>query len=203
MVAGQLLPREIATQAQRVFLAYSHMDRRGFEPARFGPGWHPSTYWPVDSWRVGSGGNLAVRSDTFERIGGFPPFLGLGTPARGGEDLFFTWSVLRQGGTAVYRPDAVAWHRHHGTMEALLQVMFGYGAGHAAYLRAARRNGAPLGKVLPYRLSYWYDRIVRLGKSLLGLAPYPVSLVLRELSGSLAGGSLGRRSAEELGEGSR
>lgn len=186
-VTGQLLPGEIATEAQRAFLGYSHMDRRGFLPARFDAGSRPSRYWPVDTWRIGSGGNLAVRADCFRRLGGFSEQLGLGTDALGGEDLFLLWSVIRDGGTAAYRPEAMAWHRHHREMESLERVMFGYGAGHAAYLRAIVKQGAPRGTVLLYRLSFLYDRLVRLVRSAVGAAPYPSRLVRRELAGSFAG----------------
>jgi len=197
VVAGQLLPRELRTDAQRLFLRYSHMDRRGFAPHRFHRDTAESPHWPLDVWRIGSGGNLAVRAATFGRIGGFRRYLGLGTAARGGEDLFFLWSALRGGDAAVYRPDAVAWHRHHRSLDALRDVMFGYGAGHAAYLRAVREVGAGFGTVLGYRASFWADRLLRLGRSATGLSPVPAGLVVRELAGSLCGGHLGRRAERD------
>jgi GT2 family glycosyltransferase len=198
VVAGQLLPRTLRTEAQRLFLHYSHMDRRGFVPHRFHRDVPESPHWPLDVWRVGSGGNLAARAATFERVGGFRHSLGLGTAARGGEDLFFLWSALNAGETLVYRPDALAWHRHHERLNALRQVMFGYGAGHAAYLRAVRRVGAGRGAVLSYRASFWVDRISRLGRSLLGLSSIPARLVAREMAGSLCGGALGRRAERDM-----
>ena len=197
VVAGQLLPRELHTDAQRLFLRYSHMDRRGFVPHRFQLDAEESPHWPLDVWRIGSGGNLAVRAATFERVGGFRRYLGLGTAARGGEDLFFLWSVLRAGEAAVYRPDAVAWHRHHERLDALHDVMFGYGAGHAAYLRAVREVGAGFVAVLGYRASFWADRLLRLGRSVTGLSPVPAGMVVREMAGSLCGGHLGRRAERD------
>ncbi len=196
-VTGQLLPAELETEAQRLFLRYSHMDRRGFAPRRFALGRRESRHWPLDAWRMGSGGNLAVRKDPFARLGGFSPALGLGTPSLGGEDLFFLWSVVRAGGEVVYRPDAMAWHRHHPDLDALRRVMFGYGAGHRAYLRAARRAGAPARSVLDYRASFWFDRGKRLLRALTGRWPVPAELVLREAWGHLAGGRLARRAERE------
>lgn len=186
-VTGQLLPSELATEAQVLFLRYSHMDRRGFAARRFSRERRESRYWPVDSWRMGSGGNLAVRASTFRRLGGFRTDLGLGTPALGGEDLFLLWQLVTGGDGVVYRPDAMAWHRHHRDLDALRRVMHGYGAGHGAYLRAVRRAGAPLSTVALYRLSYAYDRAKRWGRALAGNAGYPAWMPLREFLGSLGG----------------
>lgn len=196
-VTGQLLPSELDTEAQTLFLRYAHMDRRGFLPHRFHADTRESRHWPIDVWRCGSGGNLAVRLDTFWHLGGFRPDLGLGTPSLGGEDLFFLWQVLSTGGTVVYRPDAMAWHRHHRSLHALGRVLYGYGAGHAAYLLAARRSGAPAGRVAAYRASFWWDRTKRIGRSLAGLWPVPARLVWREIAGSVAGPRRFRRAAKE------
>ena len=196
-VAGQLLPLEIETWAQRLFLRSFHMDRRGFVPRRFERHPAPSRQWPLDPWRVGSGGNLAVRRDALVRQGGFRLDLGLGTPARGGEDLYFLWRVLEDGGALAYRPDALAWHRHHRDLPALRRVMYGYGAGHAAFLRAARRSGAPLGRVSRCRAAFHANRLLRLGASLTGFSAVPPGLVLREIAGHLRGAALGRRAARQ------
>ena len=199
-VTGLLLPLDIDTEAQRLFLRYSHMDLRGFLPRRFDRAARPSRHWPIDAWRMGSGGNLAVRASRFAQLGGFRAALGLGTPARGGEDLFLLWSVVHGGGAVVYRPGAMARHRHHRSMDALHRLLFGYGAGHAAYLRAARRAGATPRTVRFYRMSFYADRTVRIARSLLGRWPVPASLVLRELRGSLAGGRLARRAEREAAQ---
>lgn len=199
-VTGLLLPLEIETEAQQLFLRYSHMDLRGFLPRRFDRAARPSRHWPIDAWRMGSGGNLAVRAARFAELGGFRAALGLGTPARGGEDLFLLWSIVRSGGAVVFRPGAMARHRHHRSIAALRQVLFGYGAGHAAYLHAARRAGAPRRTVRFYRMCFYADRAVRLVRSLLRRWPVPASLVLRELRGSMAGGGLARRAEREAAQ---
>lgn len=187
VVTGQLLPSELETEAQRLFLHYSHMDRRGFQSRRFTKDRRESKHWPIDAWRMGSGGNLAVRADAYWQLGGFRADLGLGTPALGGEDLFFLWSVVADDGCVVYRPDALAWHRHHRDRASLQRVMFGYGCGHAAYLCALRSQGASAGRVALYRASFWYDRFKRLLRSVARAWPVPAHLVMRELLGSLAG----------------
>lgn len=166
VVTGQLLPAELETESQLLFLRYAHMDRRGFVPVRFHADRAPSRHWPVDSWRMGSGGNLAVRTAALARWGGFREDLGLGTPAKGGEDLFLLWWAIRSGSAVVYRPDALAWHAHHRTMEALAAVLHGYGVGHAAYLRAAAAAGAPRGQIAAYRAMFWWDRSKRFARAL-------------------------------------
>ena len=75
--------------------------------------------------------------------------------------------------------------------------MFGYGAGHAAYLRAVREVGAGFVAVLGYRASFWADRLLRLGRSVTGLSPVPAGMVVREMAGSLCGGHLGRRAERD------
>ncbi len=192
-VTGQLLPAELETAAQVLFLRAFHMDRRGFVTRSFTAASRPSRHWPLDPWHMGSGGNLAVRREVFLAGGGFRTDLGLGTPSRGGEDLFFLWDTIRGGGQVVYRPDAMAWHRHHRTLEALGRVMFGYGAGHAAFLRAARLAGAPRGRVAIYTLSWLASRMMRLAGSVTGRGPLPATMVLRELAGGAAGPVLARR----------
>jgi glycosyltransferase involved in cell wall biosynthesis len=198
VVTGQLLPSELDTEAQRLFLRYSHMDRRGFEPHRFTREHRESKHWPIDAWRMGSGGNLAVRADAYWQLGGFRADLGLGTPSLGGEDLYFLWSVVQDGGAVVYRPDALAWHRHHRDRASLERVMFGYGCGHAAFLAAARAQGFAGSRAALYRASFWYDRLKRLARSLAGRWPVPARIVLREMAGALSGRRRFRRAHREV-----
>ena len=196
-VTGSYAPSELATRAQILFLRYAHMDRRGATAARFSRTSSPSKHWPLDAWRMGSGGNIAVRAEAFRAQGGFRTDLGLGTPALGGEDLCFLWSTVRDGGDVVYRADAMAWHRHHRDLAALRRVMFGYGAGHAAYLRAAVVAGAPPGAARFYEASVAYDRVKRFVAALVAGEPAVAGLVLREAWGMVRGRSLGRRAADE------
>lgn len=202
-VAGSYAPSELGTRAQILFLRYAHMDRRGATAARFSRTSSPSKHWPLDAWRMGSGGNLAVRAEALRAQGGFRTDLGLGTPALGGEDLYFLWSTIRDGGDVVYRADAMAWHRHHRDLAALRRVMFGYGAGHAAYLRAAVVAGAPKAAARFYQASVVYDRVKRFLGAAATAEPAVAGLVLREAWGMFRGGSLGRRATDEQASASR
>ena len=193
IVTGAYLPLELDTEAQLLFLAYAHMDRRGFAHRRFAPDRPESKHWPLDVWRMGSGGNLAVRAESLRARGGFREDLGLGTAASGGEDLFFLWSTLRDGGHVVYRSDAMVWHHHHRGHDALRRVMYGYGVGHRAYLRAAVRAGASPPRVAFYRASVAYDRVKRALRAVASGDRRMLGLVLSEAAGSLAAARLARR----------
>ena len=186
IVTGSFAPAELATPAQRLYLRLAHMDRRGFLPRRFTRDSPPSRHWPLDAWRMGSGGNLAVRAGALAALGGFRLDLGLGTPAMGGEDLFLLFDAIRSGVDVVYRPDAMAWHRHHRDLASLRRVMFGYGAGHRAYLRAAADTGWTRRRIGVYLGSFAYDRAKRLASALARGDPRRVGLVLRETAGMLA-----------------
>jgi hypothetical protein len=82
----------------------------------------------------GAGANLALRSSAFERIGGFNVALGVGTPARGGEDLATLMTNLWTGGLMVYEPAAFVHHRHRRGYGELLSQLEGYGLGYTAML---------------------------------------------------------------------
>jgi glycosyltransferase involved in cell wall biosynthesis len=187
-VTGSYIPAELDHEAQLLFLRYAHMDRRGLERRRFSLGSRESLHWPLDAWRMGSGGNLAVRADALRRAGGFRLDLGLGTPGQGGEDLFLLWSIVRDGADVVYRPDAMVSHRHHRDVASLHRVLSGYGSGHAAYLAAARTSGASRLRTSLYAASVLYDRGKRAAGALLTGDLARLALVGRETHGLLFGG---------------
>jgi hypothetical protein len=83
---------------------------------------------------------MAFRAALLRRLGGFDPATGTGTPARGGDDLLAFFRVLTSGAALVYQPDAIVWHHHRRTLDALPAQAFGYGVGFGAYLAAAVRH---------------------------------------------------------------
>jgi len=196
VVTGPLLPAEIATEAQRLFLRYTFMDRRGFDPLLFGPDGvgrpggprRPvSPVWPVDSWRAGGGGNLALRRRQGLLPDGFDLTLGAGTAARGGEDLAYFHRVVSGGGTICFEPRAIAWHRHWRGKDELRRLLFRHGAGHTAYAFACLRQGRTPLRLARYLAGFFVDRLSRLAAASLGARSFPPSLPAWELAGSLAG----------------
>ncbi|MFJ4011890.1 glycosyltransferase family 2 protein [Streptomyces sp. NPDC090026] len=136
-VTGLIVPAELRTAAQAA------LERHG----AFGKGFAPRIWslrdppadplFPFTAGRFGSGTNMAFRTELLRDMGGFDPATGTGTPAHGGDDLLAFFRVLVGGRSLAYTPDAIVWHRHRRTPEALAAQAFGYGSGLGAYLAAA------------------------------------------------------------------
>jgi hypothetical protein len=77
---------------------------------------------------------MAFRSEVLRDIGGFDPAIGVGTPARGGDDLAAFFRVVAGGHTLVYSPTAVVKHWNARDYRSLRRQAYGYGVGLAAYL---------------------------------------------------------------------
>ncbi|WP_063775211.1 glycosyltransferase family 2 protein [Streptacidiphilus anmyonensis] len=153
-VTGLILPAELETPAQAALEAHGGY-AKGFALRRWSMRERPpgEPLFPFAGGRFGSGANMAFRASLLRRLGGFDPATGTGTPARGGDDLLAFFRVLTSGASLVYQPDAIVWHHHHRTPDAVPAQAFGYGVGFGAYLTAAVRHqpGAlpALLKVLP------------------------------------------------------
>ena len=98
---------------------------RGWTPARFegttgGPG------SPYDAWRLGTGASMAWRRGLLERIGGFDPALGAGTPAGGIDDLDAFRRAIEVGAVFEYRPEALVFHRNPETRRAARRMLIRY-----------------------------------------------------------------------------
>ncbi|MEU9040152.1 MULTISPECIES: glycosyltransferase [unclassified Kitasatospora] len=136
-VTGLILPAELETPAQ-VALEHQGCFAKGFAART----WtladrHTDPLFPFAAGRFGSGANMAFRTARLRALGGFDPATGTGTPARGGDDLLAFFRILVAGQALAYAPDAIVWHRHRRTMDAVPAQAFGYGAGFGAYLTAA------------------------------------------------------------------
>ena len=136
-VTGLILPAELETRAQAGLQQHGGYDK-GFGPRDWSLADPPADpLFPFTAGRFGSGANMAYRTGLLRRLGGFDPATGTGTPARGGDDLLGFFRVLVAGATLGYRPDALVWHRHSRSPDALPAQAFGYGAGFGAFLAAA------------------------------------------------------------------
>ncbi|WP_345281301.1 glycosyltransferase family 2 protein [Kitasatospora albolonga] len=136
-VTGLILPAELATPAQLALHRQGGYDK-GFAGRRHAldlPSADP--LFPFTAGRFGSGANMAFRTGLLRALGGFDPATGAGTPAHGGDDLLAFFRIVNSGLVLDYRPDAIIWHRHRRTDEALPAQLYGYGAGLGAYLAAA------------------------------------------------------------------
>ena len=109
-------------------------------------------------WHVGTGGNLAVRRDALERVGGFDPRLGPGSPGEAAEDLDLVYRLLASGSRIRYEPRALVYHERQSTSRRhLSRTRYGHGLG--AFAGVTLRRGDPYGAVI---LASWVTERVRL-----------------------------------------
>ena len=189
-VTGLIMPAELQTQAQFMLETHGHFGK-GFEQRVVDCGTRrpADPLFPFTTGKLGSGANMAFRTDRLRQLGGFDPATGTGTVARGGDDLAAFFSVLAAGHSLVYQPTAVAWHHHRRDVEALRNQASGYGTGLGAYLTSALVNHPAMAvqalRLAPAGLHYAFHpaspRNARVGSS------WPRQLVWRERRGLVLG----------------
>ena len=134
-VTGLILPAELETRAQ--YWAERHggfgkgFERQVFDSEANRP---RGRLYPFTAGQLGSGANMAFRTDVLKGFGGFDPALGAGTRARGGDDLAAFFKVIEAGYQLVYEPGAVVWHYHRRDEAGMRRQSLGYGIGLGAYL---------------------------------------------------------------------
>ena len=188
-VSGSVLPQSLATTAQRQFHEFGGYgtDFREMElhlsldPA-------PSPIFPFHPRLLGTGANMAFRTEALRALGGFDPALGAGTPSCGGEDIDIAVRVLLKGHLLVRQPAAVVWHPSHGSYGELLQQIEDYGCGLGAAISkfATRRaTAARLLRRVPagLRVLFGNDSSKNDQRS----ASYPAELRRAELRGMVRG----------------
>ena len=113
--------------------------------------------------------------------------LGAGTPTGCSEDTYLFYKILKAGYTLVYEPSAFVFHKHRRDLTALRRQIYNYSKGHVAYqLTTLMRDRDSRALVrLGIRLPQTYLRRVK--ERLLGRSAYPVSLIIFEVAGNLAG----------------
>jgi glycosyltransferase involved in cell wall biosynthesis len=137
-VTGMIFPAEVETPAQAWIEAHAGFGK-GFERQVFDLDEHrpDDRLFPFTAGRLGSGANMAFRTETLRDLGGFDETLGVGTPARGGDDLAAFYDVIRAGHRLVYEPAALLLHHHHVDSAAVRRLAYSYGIGLSAYLTRA------------------------------------------------------------------
>lgn len=188
-VTGNILPLELETRAQQLFEAYGGLGR-GFEPLEADGEWFESfRRSAVPTWTLGATANAAFRASIFchPDIGLMDEALGPGMPSEVGEDTYLFYKILNAGYTIAYEPSAYVWHRHSREMADLRRKIYNYSKGHAAYnLATFLWDHDVRGLIrLIVELPYWY--VTRLLGHLLGRNRYPLSLILPQVAGNLAG----------------
>jgi GT2 family glycosyltransferase len=189
IVTGNVLPAELATRAQQLFEHYGGLGR-GFVRVEAGGEWFGSWYREaVPTWQLGATANAAFRRSIFSHphIGMLDPALGAGSPTGCSEDTDLFYRVLAAGFTIVYEPAAYVWHHHRRDMRALRRQIYAYSKGHVAYhLITWRRYGDTRALFhLALTLPKW--QLKKLVRWMRRSNDYPLSLILTEIAGNLAG----------------
>ncbi len=134
-VTGMISPLELETPAQELVEVASGFNK-GFERQvyRLRDADRHGILFPYAAGKLGSGANMAFRTDALRAMGGFDPALGTGTLALGGDDLASFFDTIMHGHALVYEPSAIVFHAHRRDDDALARQAYGYGAGLTAYL---------------------------------------------------------------------
>jgi GT2 family glycosyltransferase len=136
--SGLILPAELETPAQRMLEIHGRFGK-GFEPRLYDLGANrpDDPLFPFAAGKLGSGANMAFDTAWLRSIGGFDPATGVGTTAKGGDDLLALFQVVASGRALAYRPGSLVWHHHHRDEASLRRQAYGYGVGLGAYLTSA------------------------------------------------------------------
>ena len=206
-VTGHVVPLELETESQYRFEAYGGLGK-GFTPFEVNGEWFQSIRGAVPTWNLGATANAAFRASIFTdpAIGVLDEALGAGMPTGCSEDTYLFYRILKAGHTIAYEPSAWVWHRHRRDPSSLRRQIYAYSKGHVAYhLTTLLRDGDRRALVrLGYSLPKVYAK--RTYARLRGWSDYPLSLVLVELAGTLAGPYAlwqARRRVRKLGPGAR
>lgn len=197
-VTGLVLPFELRTPAQAWFEEFGGY-AKGYASRRFDLADHraPGRLYPFAAGLFGTGANGAFRTLALRELGGFDERLGLGTPARGGEDLDAYLTVVQAGLSLVYEPAAVLWHRHRPDMPALRKQIFSYGLGLSAmftkrWMNHREERGQMLRRAVP---AVRHLISPRSPKNRQKRRCYPAALTMIELVGMAVGPFAYARSA--------
>lgn len=189
-VTGLIFPAELETWPQLLIEQFGGFNK-GFRRQIFDQGRHrpDDRLFPFTPGRFGSGANMAFRTEALEKIGGFDPAIGAGTPALGGDDLAAFFQIVRAGYALVYEPAAIVRHTHYRDYAALQRQIHGYGVGLTAFLTKALLDEPRLlpllARKLPGGLSYALS--ARSGKNRKKGLDYPPELTALERKGMLHG----------------
>ncbi|MFN2607332.1 MAG: glycosyltransferase [Acidimicrobiales bacterium] len=194
-VTGQVLPHELATDAQVAFERRGGF-RGGNRTVRHaGEHLDGNAIYPYAPGMFGAGANMSVRRGLALRLGGFDEALDTGPPLPGGGDIDMMHRVVRAGSALVYEPRAVVFHRHRRDAEALRRQYESWGRSLMAYaVKTYRRD--PSGRPKLRRLVRWFfvHQLREVGRGVVTGRPDTREAAWAELRGGLAGlaGTYGR-----------
>jgi hypothetical protein len=143
----------------------------------------------VPTWRLGATANAAFRATIFShpRIGMLDPALGAGVPTGCSEDTDLFYKVLAAGFTIVYEPSAFVWHHHRREMRALQRQLYAYSKGHVAYHLTTWLRDRDARALIHLGYTIPKNHLKAIARWALRSRDYPLTLILTEIGGNLAG----------------
>lgn len=187
---GLILPAELETPTQCLIETAVGFDK-GFHRRLFDLAGHrpADALFPFTAGTMGSGANMAFRTDYLRRAGGFDACLGAGSPGVGGDDLAAFMEVVVRGERLVYEPSAVVFHHHHADPGALRRQARAYGIGMTAAVSSVVAHHPRWSLGLARRVPRAIRFAVRSSSAKNARLPddYPSSLRRRELLGLATG----------------
>lgn len=182
-VTGPILPLELQSPAQEAMERRGGFNR-GFQRRRYTLETPDGPVYPVQAWKFGAGGSLALTRDCLRDLGGFDVALWRS------EDLDIVYRTLRAGYALSFEPAAAVRHRHLPTWSALRRRLFHWGWGYLTYLdKIVRTDSLEYSRRAREERRNWlvYQVRRRLGAAAVGGGEVGVPLVLAELAGGVAG----------------
>jgi len=184
---GQVLPYELATNAQIIFEERGGF-RRGFDTVRYGQTLDGHPAYPCSAGIFGTGANMAFQRRILKRLNGFDEALDTGPPlpAAGDHDIFYR--LIRAGHSIVYKPEFLVFHEHRRELESLTRQYWNWGLGVMVSVHKWGKIDPSQGSKLRYLKRAWFSAHLReLISSLLGQAPVPFYMVVGEMAGAIVG----------------
>lgn len=182
-VTGPILPLELETPAQEAMERRGGFNR-GFSPVIYTPDSADGPVYPVQAWKFGAGGNMALSRECLIGLGGFDEALWRS------EDLDIFYRTLRAGYALAFEPAAVVLHRHLPDWSQLGRRLFHWGWGYNAFLDKIARSDTPdySSRAREERRNWLhYQFNSRALPALRRKADLPLFLVLMEIAGGVIG----------------
>jgi glycosyltransferase involved in cell wall biosynthesis len=183
---GLVLPFELMTPSQIIFERRGGF-RRGFDKVRYGACFPANSLYPCASGIFGAGCNMVFRRDVMIALGGFDEALDTGAPLPGGGDLDAFFRVIRAGHILVYEPQMLVYHEHRRELAALRRQYWSWGLGCMAFLAKCYRADPPVRPIIFRFMAWWLKYQVKEGLRSLRPNGPPLSMVLAEIWGGIAG----------------
>ena len=156
-VTGQILPWELATDAQVAFERRGGFRGGNLQVRYAGQHRAGDPTYPYGAGSFGAGANMAFRRRAALRLGGFDEALDTGPPLPGGGDIDLMHRALRAGLPLVYEPRAVVFHRHRRDAAGLRRQYDSWGRSLMAFVVKTYRRDPP-GRPKLRRLVRWFFR---------------------------------------------